>query len=273
MTMALKRFIKNVLDSGAEVAVDAGTCVPYGGLKLPPASLRRCTKEFKDDRYFMDSARKEAVRLVKHCGLSPADRVLDLGCGAGRLPLGILDVVGTVRGYEGIDVDRHAIEWCRCWIAEDYPEFRFTRLDVHNDRYNPAGSIRLDGRFRFDFPDNHFDVIYLYSVLTHMKAADTRVYLGELRRLLAPKGAIFLTAYLERDVPEVSINPAGYRQPSTKPLHRVRLNRDFFEAMLAENGLAVMHFDEHGEADGQSGVYLARANVAAGGGEGRRAAA
>ncbi len=116
-------------------------------------------------------------------------------------------------------------------------------------------------------------MIYLYSVFTHMKAEDTKVYLRELRRLLAPKGAIFLTAYLERDVPDVSINPAGYRQASDKPLHRVRLSRNFFEAMLADNGLAVVRCDEHGEADGQSGVYLARESVAVGGGASRRAAA
>jgi SAM-dependent methyltransferase len=258
--MIPKTIIKRVLDTGAEVAVAAGTCVPYAGLNLPPASLRRCTAEFKDDRYYLDSARHEAVRLIKYCGLSPADRILDLGCGAGRLALGVIDVVGAVRAYEGIDVDRYAIEWCRHWITEDHPEYRFTRLDVHNDRYNPAGKIRLNGGFRFDFPDRHFDVIYLYSVFTHMKAADTRVYLRELRRLLAPRGAIFLTAYLERDVPDVSINPAGYRQPSNNPLHRVRLSRDYFTEMLAENGLAIRRCDEHAEFDGQTGVYLVHAD-------------
>jgi len=254
--MTLKKMIKKVLDSGSEVAVDAETCVHFAGLKLPPASLRRCTREFKDDRYFLDSARKEAIRLIRHCGLSPEDRVLDIGCGAGRLPLGILDVVGPVRGYEGIDVDRRAIEWCRCWIAEDHPAFRFTHLYVHNDRYNPAGSIRLDGRFRFDFPDGHFDVIYLYSVFTHMTAGDTKVYLRELQRLLAPDGAIFLTAYIENDVPDESINPAGYRQPSDKPLHRVRLSRRFFDELIAGNGLAIHRIKEHGEHDDQTGVYL-----------------
>jgi SAM-dependent methyltransferase len=258
--MTPRTIIKKVLDTGSEVAVAAGTCVPYAGLNLPPASLRRCTSEFRNDRYYLDSARHEAVRLIKHCGLSPQDRVLDLGCGAGRLALGILDVVGAIRGYEGIDVDRYAIEWCRHWIEEDHPAFRFTRLDVHNDRYNPAGRIRLNARFRFDFPDRHFDVIYLYSVFTHMKPADTRVYLREMRRVLAPKGSVFLTAYLEPDVPDVSINPAGYRQASNKPLHRVRLSRDFFAGMLAENGLAIRHFEEHGEFDGQSGVYLVHAD-------------
>ncbi|MHC4217250.1 MAG: class I SAM-dependent methyltransferase [Planctomycetota bacterium] len=259
--MNIKKLIKKVLDSGAEVAVDSRVCVPYAGHNLPPASLRRCTREFKDDRYFLESARREAVKLISHCGLSPADRVLDLGCGAGRLPLGILDVVGTVQSYEGIDVDTHAIEWCRHWIAADHPAFRFTHLDIHNDRYNPDGGIRLNDRFRFDFPDGHFDVIYLYSVITHMTAADTRAYMREMRRLLAPNGAIFLTAYLERDVPDVSINPTGYRQQSVKPLHRVRLGRDFFDGLLADNGLAIDRLDEHGEHDGQTGVYLMNASA------------
>ena len=257
--MNLKKLIKKVLDSGSEGAVDAGTCVHFAGLTLPPPSLRRCTVEFKDDRYFLDSARHEAVRLIKYCGLSPQDRVLDIGCGAGRLPLGIIDVVGPIRSYMGIDVDRYAIEWCQHWIEHDHPEFRFTHLDVHNDRYNPAGEIRLDGRFRFPFPDGHFDVIYLYSVFSHMLAADTTAYMQELRRLLARNGSIFLTSYVEPGVPDVCVNPAGYRQQSSKPLHRVRLSRDFFEGLAADNGLAIHRLDEHGELDGQTGIFLKHA--------------
>ena len=261
--MSLKKLIKSVLDSGSEVAVAAGTCVPYGGLNLPPGSLRGCTWPFKNDRYFLDSARGEAVRLIKHCGLSSSDRVLDIGCGAGRPALGLLAVVGAVRGYEGIDVDRYAIDWCQHWITPDHPAFRFTHLDIQNDRYNRAGRVHLNDQFRFDFPDGCFDVICLYSVITHMRAADTQVYLRELRRLLAPQGAVFLTAYLERDVPDVSINPTGYRDQTDQPLHRVRLSRDFFERLLADSGLAIEQLDVHGELDGQTGVYLKHARSAA----------
>jgi SAM-dependent methyltransferase len=265
MTMNLKKLIKKVLDSGSEVAVDAGTCIPFAGLRLPPPSLRRCTREFKDDRYFLDSARHEAVRLIKHCGLSPQDRVLDIGCGAGRLPLGIIDVVGPIRSYVGFDVDRYAFEWCQNWNEHDHPDFRFTHLDVQNDRYNPTGEIRLDSRFRFPFPDGHFDVIYLYSVISHMLAADTAAYMRELGRLLAHNGAIFLTAYVEPDVPDICVNPAGYRQQTSKPLHRVRLSRDFFEGLAADNGLAIHRLNVHGELDGQTGIFLkhARATQAA----------
>ena len=70
---------------------------------------------------------------------------------------------------------------------------------------------------------------------------------------------IFLTAYLEDDVPDVGINPPDYREASSSPLHRVRLNRGFFESLLSKHGLAMVRFDHACEHDGQSGVYLGAA--------------
>ncbi len=249
--MTIKTLIKDILVTGR--------CVRHGALRLPPAALRRCTTEFKDDEYFVESAVAEARKLVEHCGLTTASRVLDVGCGPGRLPVGILGRLGSIGTYQGIDVDEQAIAWCRRWIEPEHDDFRFTHLDIHNDRYNPTGAVRLDDRFRFDFDDGCFDVIYLYSVFTHMTVRDITIYLAEFRRLLAPGGRVFLTAYLEDDVPDVGINPADYREASNSPLHRVRLNRAFFESLLATHGLAMVRFDHACEHDGQSGVYLGAA--------------
>jgi len=255
--MTMKTRIKDLLGVGADAPRAVGRCVHYGKLRLPPAALRRCTSEFKEDEFFVNSALAEARRLVEYCGLNRASRVLDIGCGPGRLPLGILGALGSIRRYEGIDVDEQAIMWCRRWIEPDHRDFRFTHIDIHNDRYNPAGEVRLDDRFRFDFDDGSFDVIYLYSVFTHMTAQDMAIYLAEIRRLLAPDGGAFLTAYLEDDVPDVCVNPSGYREPSNTPLHRVRLNRRYFEDLLSTHGLALVRIDHACEHDGQSGVYLA----------------
>lgn len=90
-----------------------------------------------------------------------------------------------------------------------------------------------------------------------MTAQDMTIYLAEIRRLLARDGRVFLTAYLEDDVPDVCVNPPDYREPSNTPLHRVRLNRRYFEDLLSTHGLAMVRLDHASECDGQSGVYLA----------------
>jgi SAM-dependent methyltransferase len=255
--MTIKTLIKDLLGVGADAPRAVGHCVHYGELRLPPPALRRCTIEFKDDEFFVNSALGEARKLVEHCGLTTASRVLDIGCGPARLPLGILGALGSIGRYEGIDVDEHAVAWCRRWIEPDHRDFRFTHLDIHNDRYNPAGEIRLDDRFRFDFEDGSFDVIYLYSVFTHMTVEDMTIYLAEIRRLLAADGRVFLTAYLEDNVPDVGVNPPDYREPSNTPLHRVRFNRRYFENLLSTHGLDMVRLDHACEHDGQSGVYVA----------------
>jgi len=259
MSLTIKTLIKDLLGVGADAPRAVGRWVPYGELRLPPAALRRCTIEFKDDEFFVNSARAEARKLIEHGGLNTASRVLDIGCGPARLPLGILSVLGSIGRYEGIDVDEHAIAWCRRWMEPDHRNFRFTHLDIHNERYNPSGKVRLNDRFRFDFDDAAFDMIYLYSVFTHMTAEDMMIYLAEIRRLLAPGGGVFLTAYLEDDVPDICVNPPDYRESSNTPLHRVRLNRRYFEDMLSTHGLAMVRLDHASECDGQSGVYLGAA--------------
>jgi len=90
-----------------------------------------------------------------------------------------------------------------------------------------------------------------------MTVEDMTIYLAEIRRLLAPGGRVFLTAYLEDDVPDVCVNPPDYRESSNTPLHRVRLNRRYFEDLLSTHGLALVRIDHACEHDGQSGVYLA----------------
>ena len=257
--MSIITFMKDLLKTAARPKTGCGACVQFEHLHLPPVDMRQCTAEFRDDEYFMASAEREVYKLAEHCGLSNDSRVLEIGCGSGRLPIGLLSARQLVRSYDGLDVDRDSIKWCDRWIGAEHSAFRFHYIDVHNERYNPNGAVRLDDGFRFEFPAQQFDVIYLYSVFTHMQVDDIKVYLRECKRVLSPTGNMFLTAYLEDDVPNASINPPGYRQTSRGPLHRVRLNRAYFSDLLKPLGLRMFRFDHRGEFDQQSGIYLARA--------------
>lgn len=227
------------------------------GVQLPPPHLRFCGPEFRDDRFFLRSARGEADRLVEECGVRPPARVLDVGCGPGRLAIGIIDRLGEPAAYTGIDVHRPSIEWCRRYIGARHPAFRFHHLDARNARYNPAAAAAAAST-RLPADDAAFDVAYLYSVFSHMLAEDVRAYLGELHRVLVPGGALFFTGFVEEDVPDVTENPPGYRRPWSGPLHCVRYDRAYLAAMLADAGFDLVRFGYGLETDGQSAVYARR---------------
>jgi SAM-dependent methyltransferase len=234
----------------------------YDGVVLPHDNLRFCGADFKDDAYFLASARADADRLVRLCGLTPESRVVDIGCGPGRLPIGILDRIGGVEDYLGIDVDRTSVEWCEKYIAAKHPAFRFHHLDIQNSRYNPDGA-RIDEGLRFPVQDDGADIVYLYSVFSHMVERDVRIYLKEIRRVLAPDGVVFFTSFVEEDVPDMSVNPAQYRQEWEGPLHCVRYDKSFLESLLEECGFRMDRFEYETETHGMSAVY-ARPKDAAG---------
>jgi SAM-dependent methyltransferase len=228
--------------------------VIYGDITLPPCELRSGGPDFGEDAFFLASARAEADRLVRAFALSKKSRVLDIGCGVGRLAIGILSRVGQIEKYRGVDVNRRSIRWCRRYLEGVHPSFRFVRINVRNPRYNPSGRA-LSPNFRLPFANREFDVVYLYSVFSHMPTADVRIYLQESRRVLAPSGGLFFTAFAESDVPEVSVNPEGYRREWTGPLHCVRYNREFLQSLLSENGFTLAQTDYATETDGQSAFY------------------
>lgn len=230
----------------------------YQNRVLPAKHLRLCGQEFKSDEYFLESARAEADRLIQHLGLAAGSRVMDFGCGYGRLPIGILDRIGEIRRYQGIDVMKPAIDWCNRYIHQQHPNFHFLHTDVSNRRYNPAGEEITSG-FHLPFEAQRFDLIYLYSVFSHMEAPDVRIYLKEFHRLLPASGKVFLTAFVEENVPDATVNPQGYRgQNWSNALHCVRFNKSYFESLLQEHGFRVDRFVYEKETNGQSAYYLSR---------------
>jgi len=256
--MILKSIVKKVIRSLGSNHHLRNDFVRYGDLILPPMRMRKCTEEFKENQYFLASANNEVQRLIEHCCLSTDSRIFEIGCGPGRLPIGIISTLKNVQSYEGIDVDNQSISWCKKYIEEKYPNFHFTYLDVYNERYNPRSTLRLNDDFTFPFYDEYFNIIYLYSVFTHMEIEDIKVYLREFRRILHPTGKIFLTAYIEDNVPDVVSNPPGYRDYWSGPLHRVRYNKDFFSRFVAKHGFSIERLDYATEHDCQTAVYLIR---------------
>jgi ubiquinone/menaquinone biosynthesis C-methylase UbiE len=128
-------------------------------------------------------------------GLQPNDRVLDIGCGNGRVSWPLAEVLGPDGGYVGFDVSRAAIRYCRRRISPVRPDFAFHHLDIRNGIYNPKGRIE-EVDTRFPCADQSVTLAFATSVLTHLPWPTIQRYLAETHRVLAPGGRALLTAFV-----------------------------------------------------------------------------
>jgi ubiquinone/menaquinone biosynthesis C-methylase UbiE len=133
--------------------------------------------------------------LRELCDVTPDSRVLDVGCGAGRLAGPLTGFLGPEGSYEGFDSSAERIEWCNDNIAPHHSGFRFTVADVHNGQYNPTAEIRAS-EYTFPYGDTEFDVAFLTSVFTHMLPEDVSHYMDEIARVLKPGGRALITWFL-----------------------------------------------------------------------------
>jgi SAM-dependent methyltransferase len=127
--------------------------------------------------------------------LRPEERVLDVGCGVGRMAAPLTEYLSEKGSYEGFDIVREGIKWCQKAITHRFPNFRFRVADLYNKTYNPKGRFKAID-FPFPYPDESFDFVILTSVFTHMLPADTDHYLAEIARVLSPGGRCFATFFL-----------------------------------------------------------------------------
>lgn len=127
--------------------------------------------------------------------LQPADRILDVGCGLGRMVKPLQGYLAPGASYEGFDVVEDIIRWNQRNITHFDPRFRFHFVDVYNSSYNPNGRIQPE-EFRFPFPDADFDFVFATSVFTHLLEGSVERYLAECARMLRPGGRLFATFFL-----------------------------------------------------------------------------
>ena len=235
-----------------------GAVDPSSELPLPPARLRAGGANFRADADFIATAVKEARRLVADAGSPRPLRVLDLGCGAGRLAYGLIEIEASIARYDGVDVMAPQIDWCVQQVTPRHPEYRFSTIDVYNERYNPGGA-RAASDTALPLEPGSYDVAYAYSVFSHLVSSDVRAYLVEFARLLLPGGIAIVTGFIEDGVPDEMVNPPGYLDEAWGgPLHCVRYDRTFLEGMAREAGLVVERFEHGQEANGQSRLTLRR---------------
>lgn len=229
-----------------------------GGPPLPPRHL-----SFVGDSDFEQTGREFLGHFTELGGLGPNDRVLDVGCGIGRMALPLTDYLEG-GSYAGFDVGREMVRWCSRNISPRHPSFEFAWAPIYNAKYNPFGTVAA-GEFRFPYEDASFDFAFATSLFTHLQRQETAHYLAETARVLRPGGACLLTFFLltPESEAEIAANRASFdfrhpvdggkttdpRQPEEAIAFRVEVLRE----LLAEAGLRVrepLHFGGWANAPG-----------------------
>jgi SAM-dependent methyltransferase len=157
---------------------------------IPPAE-----KNFVGDGDFIKIGETFLGYFKDLCGLQPTARVLDVGCGIGRMAIPLTQYLNDEGGYEGFDIVPDGIRWCESKITPAYPHFRFTHANIYNKQYNPGGVVKA-ADYDFPYASRTFDFVFLTSVFTHMLPADMENYLAEISRVLKPGGRCLITYFV-----------------------------------------------------------------------------
>ena len=172
------------------------------------------TEDYHTEEKFAQSGKDTAQALLATLPGShqPSWKVLDIGCGIGRV---LKALASHFHHLVGVDVSSAMIAQSKQWLA-DYP---------HIHTHETSG---VDLR---EFPHSSFDLVYSYVTFQHMPRSVFERYLREIHRVLTPNGYLVFQLPIGpfKDVPlEDTIGIRSY------PLQEIEEN-------LHRNGLGFFH--------------------------------
>ncbi len=124
----------------------------------------------------MGRGRRLREEVTERAGIEAGHKVLDVGCGPGRLALHIAEVVGAGGRVCGIDAAEEMVE-----LAASKAEKAGVEVDF---RVASAGDL--------PFEDASFDRVVSTLVYHHLPDEVKVASLGEIRRVLAPGGRLVI---------------------------------------------------------------------------------
>jgi SAM-dependent methyltransferase len=168
----------------------------FESFPLPPVpNIQRVIGDTSTTRFAMGGATifKNLEAYLSEIGHSWCGfrRILDWGCGAGRLTRFLLSETGS--RVCGVDIDADNIAWCK----SAYPGGDFQVVPLQPPT---------------QFADESFDLVTGLSVLTHLREDDQWAWLAELRRITRPRAFVFLSIQGPTQFAYNSFPPSLYAQ-------------------------------------------------------------
>jgi SAM-dependent methyltransferase len=191
---------------------------------LPPDSLMWSVGGHNLEQFLVVG---EAWAQVVSRYATPDCRLLDIGCGCGRIARFLLNNL-FISYYIGFDVIEANINWCSRYLR---PAFRnrqcdFYHFDIYSKEYNPEGVIKAK-EFVFPCEDASVDLAFAASLFTHLLECDADRYLSEAARVLRDGGIAVFSIH-------VAVPPGvNYQGNET----RIDINKTYFEQMASRHDL------------------------------------
>jgi ubiquinone/menaquinone biosynthesis C-methylase UbiE len=171
----------------------AKDCDPTDGFPIPPQELW-AGYGAKSEEYIVSGREhfESMMRVMDGVGVKIAagQRVLDLGCAAGRMIRCFRRHADNIQAW-GVDQSAPHVLWCRQNLS---PACKF------------VATTTLP---HLPFEDNYFDFIYASSVFTHIGDLED-AWLMELRRITRPRGTLFITVADDHTVEILMSSPPGH---------------------------------------------------------------
>jgi cyclopropane fatty-acyl-phospholipid synthase-like methyltransferase len=154
-----------------------------------------------DSAHFVSAQTALFHEIATRLALTQNSVVVDIGCGCGRLAIPFAFLLRAPGAYYGIDVWAEGIAWCQDVLAQRYSTLHFRCLDAASNYYfDRQPNYRVKNDFKLDFlaPES-VDGVFAISVFTHLTREDVQSYLNEIGRILRPKCAAYVTAFIIDD--------------------------------------------------------------------------
>lgn len=208
-------------------------------LPLPPIELRRAIGP-TDPSWFDNPSGRGALDDLRIPGKPAIDyrRVLDFGCGCGRVARQMMQQKKQPIEYCGLDLNKAAIEWSAENLSPRHPGFTFRHLDFHNAQFNPGGAPQP---LPFPVPENHYTLALACSVFTHIIESDIGFFFRECAKALADDGLLWSTWFVfdKRFFPALQPFQNALYINLDDPSNAVWYDVSFISRLHHENGLHI----------------------------------
>lgn len=221
------------------------------GLPYPPPHLCFPVAASYSPVHFFSTGRTGAAAILSilqknGIEISSFKRILDFGCGCGRIARHWQNLEGVE--VFGTDINPELIAWSRKNLT--------------------SGQFSTNGlESKLEYPDNNFDFVYAIAVFGHFREELQKHWINELRRVLKTNGLLLVTVKGKNRIGELTeLEAARFKsgkfvviEPECSGANYCLAYHpdSYFRNVLAAD-MEVLYFEASGSPDTAQDVYLLR---------------